>query len=474
MRVLRIVTAATICAVELISTSKAAQLPIRFSPDSGAREIHVSSATNDLGKGPNRDGLEPTQAIQLAANRAGHSRVLKTSTGRTAGKRAISGPIWAMFHHDMKHTGLSVVDTRTDRGILRWQFGQDRHNAVGRIQPFSSPAVGQDGTVYIASWNGLTAINPQGVLKWTFATTAYGESSTPAIGADNTIYFGSLDGHLYAINPNGKQRWSFSAHGAVSSPTVGFHKTIYFGSYDGNLYAVNPNGTRKWQFDTGDKVPMIPAISPDGTIFFSKGALHPNGTVKWKLQPGLAEAPKFSAPAVASDGSIYFGTSDGYLHAFSSDGAPKWNFHVDQGYVFASPALAEDGTVYFGVNGSDYFYAVAPNGTLKWKFTTKGNVLSSAAVGGDGTIYFGCEDGHFYALDATGRMKWRFPRAEADKQKRQEYESPKTGRRGHRNPQAENSSSFHPINVASTSSPAIGIDGTLYFASLDGHLYALH
>ena len=470
LRVFRLIGAATICTIELIGISNAAQLRIHFSPEPGTGKNRVSCTNNDLGAEPNRDRLEPTETVQLAANRSGHRKLLKTST-RSPGKRAISGAFWPMFHYNMKHTGLSIVDTRADRGILRWKFAQDRQDLIGRIQPFSSPAVGHDGTVYIASSNGLTAINPQGVMKWTFSTTAYGESSTPAIGPDNTIYFGSLDGHLYAINSNGTRRWRFATRAAVSSPTVGVDRTVYFGSYDGFLYAINPNGTRKWQFDTEDKVPLIPTVSPDGTIIFSKGALYANGTVKWRFQAALAQAPKFSPPAAASDGSIYFGTSDGYLHAFNSDGTVKWNFHVTKGYVFASPAIAADGTLYFGVNGGDYFYAVAPNGAFKWKFTTKGNVLSSAAIGGDGTIYFGSEDGHFYALDPSGRLRWKFPRADLGEHRSEEYKPQKTSSKGAR--QDENSPDSRHINVASTSSPAIGIDGTLYFTSLDGHLYAL-
>jgi outer membrane protein assembly factor BamB len=59
--------------------------------------------------------------------------------------------------------------------------------------------VGADGTIYIGSWNGnLYAINPDGSLRWKFATGSTVDSS-PAIGNDGSLYFGSEDHNLYAL-----------------------------------------------------------------------------------------------------------------------------------------------------------------------------------------------------------------------------------------------------------------------------------
>jgi len=44
----------------------------------------------------------------------------------------------------------------------------------------------------------MFAINPDGTLKWSY-TTSGAVVSSPAIDADGTIYFGSIDGNLYAI-----------------------------------------------------------------------------------------------------------------------------------------------------------------------------------------------------------------------------------------------------------------------------------
>ena len=107
----------------------------------------------------------------------------------------------------------------------------------------SSPVIGTDGTVYVGSgdWN-LYAINPDGSQKWAFPTGGSIWWSSPAIGTDGTLYIGSDDRNLYAISPEGTLKWSFATGGLVqSSPTIGEDGTVYVGSDDGNLYAINGN-----------------------------------------------------------------------------------------------------------------------------------------------------------------------------------------------------------------------------------------
>jgi len=63
--------------------------------------------------------------------------------------------------------------------------------------------------------------------------------SSPAIGADGTIYVGSWDGKLYAVNPDGTEKWVFTTLNQIqSSPAIADDGTIYFGCDDGKVYAV--------------------------------------------------------------------------------------------------------------------------------------------------------------------------------------------------------------------------------------------
>ena len=150
-----------------------------------------------------------------------------------------------------------------------------------------------------------------------------------------------------------------------------------------------------------------------------------------------------SSPAIAADGTVYIGLPSGGLHAVTPEGKQKWVFSQDVGAISSSPVIGEDGTVYIGDDRG--VFAVTPSGSLKWRFKTGGGfgapVISSPAVTRDGkTVVFGADDGVLYAVDAeTGAERWRFYTSGDIK-----------------------------------SSPAIGTDGTIYFASNDGFTYAIN
>jgi len=183
--------------------------------------------------------------------------------------------------------------------------------------------------------------------------------SSPAIGADGTIYVGSDDYNLYAINPDGSQKWSFTTGAPIrSSPAIGTDGTIYVGSDDQKLYAINPDGSRKWAGMTG----------------------------------ALVE----SSPAIGADGTIYVGSFGNNLYAINPDGSQKWYFTTG-GMIWSSPAIGADGTIYVGSHDNT-LYAINPDGSRKWSFTTVAEVFSSPAIGTDGTIYFGSRDNNLYAF----------------------------------------------------------------------------
>lgn len=247
-------------------------------------------------------------------------------------------------------------------GTLRWKTQISYDSWV-------SPALGPDGTIYVAGYTELKAISPQGSILWTFPTgnTIY---SSPAIAPDGTIYFGSMDARLYAVDPNTQQlkpgNWPVVTGGpVVSSPAISREGTIYVGSYDGKLYALNPDGSYKWSPVTlggGSVVDSSPAIGPDGTIYIGSRdykvyAINPEtGQVKpgWPYTTGYYVR---SSPAVAADGTVFVGSYDGKLHALKRDGTPAgagWPFYTG-GSVFSSPVIGANGTVYVGSSNGKVF-----------------------------------------------------------------------------------------------------------------------
>ena len=223
------------------------------------------------------------------------------------------------------------------------------------------------------------------------------------------------------------------------------------------------SGTGKWSTAIYEK-PLIlannpvtiqitssPAIAPDGTIYVgstdcSLYALKSDGTVKWRYVTGDHIV---ASPTVGSDGTVYVGSNDRQLYAINPDGTLKW-IYPTKVVLSSSPALGTDGTIYVGGTHLDKtilctgspvvqlseFYAINPNGTLKWNITLSGNVNSSPVIASDGTIYIGstgdilfdrinpCDaatefpasdanplypvNGHVYAINANGTLKWDF------------------------------------------------------------------
>ena len=339
-----------------------------------------------------------------------------------------------IFNYTYYHSHSVVIkqSLNYEENKLIWKFQTNRDITA-------SPTIGQDGTIYVASWDKyLYAIAPNGLLEMRFELGDFA-FSTPAIGVDGTIYIGSWDKNLYAIRPDGNLLWKFEAGERIfSSPAIGPDGTIYFCSLDGNLYALNPSGKLKWKFQAKDWIFSSPAVGPDGSIYFGSrdGSLYsvsPDGQLNWRFetQRGIS-----SSPAIGFDGTIYFGSDDGFLYAVSFNGRLIWKFETEAP-IFSSPSVGPDGTIYVG-STDNCLYAITQDGELKWKFKTRDWVLSSPVVGGDGTVYVGSLDGNLYAIAADGRMKWAF----------------QTG-----------------SGIAS--SPVIAENGVIYFGSYDGYLYAV-
>jgi outer membrane protein assembly factor BamB len=111
-----------------------------------------------------------------------------------------------------------------------------------------------------------------------------------------------------------------------------------------------------------------------------------------------------------SDGSIFFGTTSGYLYSMSAtNGAKVWEYNAgDQ--IYTSPSVS-NGIVYFGTTGG-YLYALdLATGGYLWYYSTSGGAIRSSPTIHQNWLYFGCDDGKIYALNITGTtpaLKWRF------------------------------------------------------------------
>ena len=235
-------------------------------------------------------------------------------------------------------------------GSLKW-----RYLTAGLVH--SSPVVASDGTVIVGSNDGyLYALNPKGTLKWKSKFDNIGGGSTsPAIGPDGTIYYSKYPS-LYAVDPeNGNANWSFKLDSLAHSPAVGDDGTIYIGANDNYLYAINPDGTQKWQFAANVSYYSLhhysSSIGLDGTIYFGSTdgyvyAVNPDGSQKWVTLVEPSSSSCHSKPTIGADGIIYIGCGVEII-ALNPDGSERWSHNLKVS-VQTSPAISADGTVYIG------------------------------------------------------------------------------------------------------------------------------
>ena len=183
----------------------------------------------------------------------------------------------------------------------------------------------------------LTALNPEdGSVKWSLAL---GENdhcfSSPAIGADGNIYVATQPGILYAVSHNGQLLWTFdiASEGFSgtfrSSPSIGSDGSIYLGLNTGNpssaLFAINSDGSLKWLFAPGDLPDDVPKDHFD----------------------------IYSSPAIGSDGLIYFGQEFGRVYALkATDGSMVAMTTTSNAVIWSSPAIDKNGVLYINdLNG---------------------------------------------------------------------------------------------------------------------------
>lgn len=343
----------------------------------------------------------------------------------------IEGPsAWSTFRGNRQRTGRSSSENALGAvGNRIWDTDDLFTNWLT-----STPAIGPDGTVYIAFHyfapleGKLVALHPKddglivgGTKKWEFDAEDR-SLSHPTVDSEGNIYFGNLGGTFFSVDRFGNERWRFtepagSIHGG-SAITASGH--IYFTSQDGNLYALNPDGTLYWRADIGNRSNSTPALAPDGTIYVSNTdgflyAILPTGERLWefdarRVDDGITYPTSIrrQAPAVAEDGTVYFGNDYGELYAVDAQGEEVWMTRISPNRVdFSSAALAEDGTIYIG-SDSNFLYAINPDGSQNWAFETDGEIRSSPTIGADGVIYVGSNDEHLYAINPDGQQRWRF------------------------------------------------------------------
>ena len=284
------------------------------------------------------------------------------------------------FHGNPQHTGYSTA-VGPNLAALKWKL-----NLGGAI--LSSPVLGPDGTIYLGSVLNdtkhpelfVTAVNPNGTIKWRFKTGYYDTQvpSSPALGPDGKIYVGAQDGYFYALNPDGTLAWRFQGNGPIQQhPVVAQDGTVYVG-IDGRLHAFTSTGVLKWTTNLGDTaLPGGPALSADENTIFASGytsagpvstayAFNRDGSLKWRDDSFYGYYPALCPPTVMPDGRVLF-LSGGLFAMDPANGAFYWYYYPSGSYYNSYGSVCADpaGNVVYAFDR--FVGKLRTEGTLAWQ-----------------------------------------------------------------------------------------------------------
>jgi outer membrane protein assembly factor BamB len=229
------------------------------------------------------------------------------------------------------------------------------------------------------------------------------------IGTGNLVYFTEGE-KLFALNiSDGQALWSFTADGNLRSPALADNGRLYVISDAGTLYCFTESGAKLWSVKhTNQWTGQGLTIGTDGTFYFGASdgwlyAINSDSSLKWKYQVGSWIN---GVPALDSQGNIYFGSTTHSVYALRPNGTLIWSFTTDD-FVDASPSIDEGrNTVYVGSVGGTLFALNRLTGVKRWEFKTGGALYRAAAIGSDGRVYLGSINGIFYAISNNGTQIW--------------------------------------------------------------------
>lgn len=229
--------------------------------------------------------------------------------------------------------------------------------SLWRTQTSGSPLTpALDGDrIYVQDDAGtLTALDAGGARLWSvrLGSTSY---SSPAVGDDGTVY-SAADRTLFAVR-EGRIAWKLRTDDLIEvSPAVAPDGTITIGSNDRVQYGVSPSGRVRWRFDIGVWTYSSPEVTSDGLIYFGdhlgrvNGVDARTGDLRYRVAGRGKTRNTFaiwSRPVVDARHRVYFGTRLGHVYGFSQRARPL--FDVDLGAAIDSyPTLTRDGLLVIG------------------------------------------------------------------------------------------------------------------------------
>ena len=316
---------------------------------------------------------------------------------------------------------VTYVNNTTESGSLTVTIGNYKWNSVdlnfGGLTGYvktSNPVFSPDGkTMYIPTSTPaghLFAIDVvSGEFKWVFAISQITYGGGALVAPDGTIYQcvrNAAINNVYAINPNGTQKWAVKLDAAIGAfPALSVDGILYCLTNKSTLYALDASsGAIKWQQSLDGATGSAVAIDKAGNVYAGTSAaiyaFKPNKDQIWKLEEvNVTEQATFALKEQV----LYATLKGGGLVAVDmTNGTKKWTYPTTKGDAYF-PIADKNGNIYFTEKGSQTVHAVNAAGSKIWEKNVGNNLnYSGGALSTDGILYVGTQSNNkVLGLDIT-------------------------------------------------------------------------
>lgn len=289
-------------------------------------------------------------------------------------------------------------------GQLKWQVKSSEYD-------MSAPSVDANGTIYYSTFfpGALCSVSSEGESLKCLSTSEAGAPA--AIDNQQNIYWATMLGGISSYAPNNSFRWRTSLDGwGDVGATISDDGNLYAIAYNANdngdeskVYSISKTGEINWSSHFNYRIVDRPVIDENGHLYFAgnKGSIRQgtlisvdaDGKTRW-IKP-LFDEVRFS-PTIDTSGRIIIST-DNKVRAYSASGSTIWSTNTS-GIENTAPTIASDGTIYVG-SSTGILYAIKPNGLQKFTYSVEGAIKAAPTIDDNGTLYFGTNKGFLYALN---------------------------------------------------------------------------
>jgi len=269
------------------------------------------------------------------------------------------------------------------------------------------PTLAADGTLYLGTMGGLSAVAPDGTERWSVRLGAV--PGAPSIAPSGDVAVVTRGGLVALVSPEGVVRRTADLGApARGSLLVLDDGSVVVGTLDRRVHRLDASLRPVFETELADGSASTLALTARGALAVASGRflslLSPTGGITRQVTlGGRASAP----PSVADDGTLWVPTVEGVLHAIEPGGRIRSRTELgSRHYDGAAPAIGPDGAVRVPTM-SEGVVCVGAGGTERWRFPSPAGFNAPISVDAAGTTLAVDRGGRLFAIDETGVERWR-------------------------------------------------------------------